>query len=126
MENLNLQHTEDTPEVILNSFDGSCFIEGRSLPENAVAFYLPIIEWLNTYNNEISAAINFEFKLDYFNTASAKQITKVMLTLQKIAQSNAVKIRWHYLTEDADIKSSGMRFAKLIKADIELVAYDDN
>lgn len=125
MENLNLQHTEDTPEVILNSSDGICIIQGRSLPENAVAFYLPIIDWLNNYNDKVSKAINFDFKLDYFNTASAKQITKVMLTLQKIAQTNVVKIRWHYLTEDADIKSSGMRFAKLINADIELVAYDE-
>ena len=126
MDNIiQLEHTEDTPKVVLNNTLGEFSISGRSLPENAVAFYLPIIDWLNKFCAEETSPINFDFKLDYFNTASAKQITKVLLVLQKIAESRDVKINWHYLVGDSDIKSSGARFAKLIKANIELVPYYD-
>lgn len=125
MENIYLEQTEDTPQVILNNDDKEFSISGRSLPENAVAFYLPIIDWLNKYGNEEASPIVFDFRLDYFNTASAKQITKVLLVLQKLTQHINVKVRWYYLAEDTDIKSSGLRFSKLIKVAIELVEYDD-
>lgn len=125
MDNIYLEHTEDTPEVHLNFSDAACSISGRSLPENAVAFYLPIIEWLSSYQQSDHSNLTVDFKLDYFNTASAKQITKLLLVLQKLSESKEVKVRWHYLAEDADIKSSGMRFSRLIKANIELVEYTD-
>lgn len=125
MENIYLEHTEDTPQVNLNTSDFICTITGRSLPENAIAFYLPIIEWLNNFATTSNNDLTFNFKLDYFNTASAKQITKVLLVLQKLAETKNIKINWHYFVDDADIKASGMRFARLIKADIELISYED-
>jgi len=125
MEKMLLNATEDTPEVVLDSEKNEYRIEGRSLPENAVSFYIPIIDWLNTFGESPLDNIIFHFKLDYFNTASAKQITKVLLVLQSLSSIKNVKIKWHYYVEDFDIKSSGARFAKLIKADIELVPYED-
>lgn len=125
MENLILNPTEDTPHVVFDVENSEYRITGRSLPENAVAFYLPLIDWLRDFENSTINTMIFHFKLDYFNTASAKQITKVLLTLQNLSQSKNVEIKWHYYTEDYDIKSSGARFAKLIKANIELISYED-
>ncbi len=125
MEKLVLDKTEDTPQVIFDVESGEFRIEGRSLPENAVAFYIPLIEWLDDFGNSPVNDMVFIFKLDYFNTASAKQITKLMLTLQGLSDKKSIKIKWHYFIDDIDIKSSGARFAKLIKADIELVSYTD-
>lgn len=125
MENIILNPTEDTPKVIFNYEDGVYEISGRSLPENAVAFYIPLIEWLRKFNSSNKNEIEFHFKLEYFNTASAKQITKLLLALQAISLNKNVLIKWHYFIDDIDIKSSGERFAKLIKADIELISYND-
>ncbi len=125
MEKLFLDHTEDTPKVLLDADNRLFSIEGRSLPENAVEFYIPILNWLHDYSKIPNASIIFNFKLEYFNTASAKQITKLLILLQQISEKISVKINWHYYREDADIMASGNRFAKLIKAKIELIPYDD-
>jgi len=125
MENLILRKTEDTPEVIFDIENGIYKISGRSLPENAVAFYIPILDWLTNFSNLSVDNVVFNFKLEYFNTASAKQITKLLLAIQTLAETKNVSVKWYYFIEDHDIKSSGARFAKLIKANIELISYDD-
>ncbi|HAM99484.1 MAG TPA: nuclear pore complex subunit [Marinilabiliales bacterium] len=124
MEKFIIDHTEDTPKVVLDAESGLFSIEGRSLPENAVAFYQPIFNWLTSYEENSKNPIAFHFKLEYFNTASSKQITKLLLILQQMAQKITVSIKWYYYKEDADIKASGSRFAKLIKADIDLIPYE--
>ena len=125
MENLILSQTEDTPEVVFDIENNIFRISGRSLPENAVAFYIPLIDWLKEFGQSTISSMIFHFKLDYFNTASAKQITKLLLELQRIAETKNIDIKWHYYIEDHDIKSSGSRFAKLIKANIELIPFED-
>ncbi len=124
MERLYIDHTEDTPKVLFDFNEGVYVIEGRSLPENAVAFYIPILEWLREYELTQNKGFAINFKLDYFNTASAKQITKVLIQLQQMSLKMEVLVKWHYFIEDADIMASGMRFSKLIKANIELLPYE--
>jgi hypothetical protein len=41
--------------------------------------------------------------------------------LQELAQTNDVLIRWHYLKDDADMHSSGLRFSKLLKIPFEFI-----
>ncbi len=125
MEKLFFDHTEDSPKVLLDADNKLFSIEGRSLPENAVEFYIPLLNWLKEYGQMPGASIIFNFKLEYFNTASAKQITKLLILLQQLSETIKVKINWHYYREDSDIMASGMRFAKLIKANIELIPYED-
>lgn len=125
MENLILNHTEDTPNVIFNITTAEYMIEGRSLPEDAVSFYQPLIIWLKKFTETSVESMVLNIKLDYFNTSSAKQITKLMLTLQELSEHKDIKIKWHYYIDDIDIRSSGARFMKLITVDIELVPYYD-
>lgn len=125
MERIYLEHTEDTPKVEFNKDENVYEISGKSLPENAVAFYLPLIEWLKNYGATNSEPLILDFRLDYFNTASAKQITKLLLVLQDMSENIDVTVRWFYLKEDTDILSSGLRFSRLIKVNIELIGYDD-
>jgi hypothetical protein len=124
MERYFVDNTEDTPRVELDKINGILSISGRSLPENAVAFYEPIFDWLKNYQEEPNVNTVFDFKFDYFNTASAKQITKILLFLQILSENHPVIVKWHYYKEDIDIQSSGARFAKLIKAPIELISYE--
>ncbi|NOZ45296.1 MAG: DUF1987 domain-containing protein [Chlorobi bacterium] len=121
MDALIIDSTEDTPQVILDPKENNFILSERSLPENAIEFYKPIFEWLNKYKNDPNKLTTFNFKLDYFNTASAKQITKILLFLENLAINHEVKVLWSYQKDDLDMKSSGTRFAKLIKVKIDLV-----
>ncbi len=123
MEPLLIQTTEDTPEIILNSTEENFLISERSLPENAIEFYEPIINWINNYIQNPNNKTLFNFKLEYFNTASAKQIAKILLLLEKLSKTKDVLICWHYNKEDTDMYASGTRFSKLINIPFKFIEY---
>lgn len=127
MESLIIKNTDDTPYVELNHNEKVFIIKGKSLPEEAVNFYTPINKWLTDYKkyNKKKSDIVFDFRLDYFNTSSAKQITKILLILQDLDENNSVKIRWFYFKDDDDMQSSGLRFSRLIKLNFELISFDN-
>jgi len=121
MESINIEKTNDTPKVVLDKENSVMEISERSLPENAIDFYKPIIDWFTEYSKDPNPKTVIDFKLEYFNTASAKQIAKILLLLQNLAKNNDVLVRWHYNKDDLDMKASGVRYSKLVKVDFELI-----
>lgn len=123
MEALIINKTEDTPEVEFNPTTGFFMISERSWPENAIEFYNPIFGWLDEYMKNPNGRSIFEFKLEYFNTASAKQIAKLLLILEKFSKQTDIIIRWHYDKDDLDMLTSGSRYAKLLNIKYEFVEH---
>ena len=121
METLVLEKTKDTPKVILDSKNNIFLIESKSLPEDAMSFYKPIIDWVELYCQSPNKETVFEFKLEYFNTSTTKQFAKLFLTLEKLVPDNNVIIKWYYDKNDLDMKLAGERFDKLLKLDFELI-----
>ena len=121
LEALIIESKEDTPKVVLDSTNKVFQISARSLPENAIGFYEPVLNWLNDYSANPLEITVFDFSLEYFNTASAKQIAKILLILENIAKKQKVAINWYYKKEDSDMLSSGTRFSKLIELNFSFV-----
>lgn len=121
MENLIIEKTSDTPGVILDSSSNRIEISDRSLPENAIDFYRPIVDWLTEYSKNPNENTIVDVKLEYFNTSSAKQIAKLLLILQKLSENNNVLINWYYSASDSDMLSSGVRYSKLVKVNFEFI-----
>jgi len=122
-ETLIIEAKEDTPKIVFDPANRLFQISASSLPENAIGFYEPVIKWLNDYSvNPIDLTV-FDFSFEYFNTASAKQIAKILLILENIAKEHEVVINWHYKKEDSDMLSSGSRFSKLIDLNFNFVKY---
>ncbi len=121
LEALIIESKEDTPKVVLDSINKVFQISERSLPENAIGFYEPVLEWLNQYATDPVEITIFNFSLEYFNTASAKQIAKILLILENIAKKQRVAINWYYKKEDSDMLSSGTRFSKLIDLNFSFI-----
>lgn len=120
MESLIIENTGDTPKIVLDPENDNFEISYRSLPENANGFYEPVFNWFDQYMDSPGEAMDFNFNLEYFNTASAKQIAKILLMLEKLSQKIKVKIIWHYKKDDTDMFSSGKRYSKLLKVEFEL------
>ncbi len=123
LEKLIIEPTEDTPKIVFDAENKLFQISKRSLPENAIGFYEPLLNWLTQYSNVPLDLTIFDFKLEYFNTASAKQIAKILLILENIGKKNNVVINWHYKKEDVDMFSSGTRFSKLIELNFNFAEY---
>ena len=114
MDAINIIEKEDTPRIILNSEKGQFEISKKSFPEDAITFYAPILVWLNSYAQNPNPATVFSFRMDYFNTASSKQIYKILIVLENISKFSPVEISWNYNKHDTDMLSSGERYSKLI------------
>ena len=124
MKLINLKGTNDTPSVVLDPKSHEVNFTGRSLPEDAAAFYNPILEWLDNYavdNSEDTVAV---FKLDYFSTSSSKMLLSILYKLESMSFAGTkVKVRWYYPEEDDDIEEAGAVYSELVELPFEHLSY---
>ena len=121
MNIINIAATDKTPKVTLNAENNTFEMQGNSRPENVRDFFYPIIDDLKKYFEKIDEeklevkAITFNFKLDYFNSASAKFISDILLIIQKYAKAGFnIKIYWYFDDGDDDMKEVGEDFSEMI------------
>jgi len=126
MEVINIQGTDDTPNVILNKESNKFEISGRSLPEDVNMFYEPIMNWIDEYAEAPNEKTVFNFKLEYFNTASSKIILDILLKFEEIVENgHDVTIKWHYHEEEEDMLEAGEEYADIVEIPFEYEAYTD-
>ena len=124
MSVIKIQGTDDTPTVTLDKENNIFEISGRSLPEDVVVFYKPILEWLDEYKNDPLDQTVFNFKLEYFNTASSKLLLDVLLKLEDINNDgHEVLVKWHYPDDDEDMEEAGDEYSDIVDVPFEQVPY---
>jgi len=126
-----IAETTATPKVILDYTNNKFEIEGCSRPEDVRDFYLPIINWLDLFKNNISEEhINahkedpmvFNFKFDYFNSSSAKFILDILVLINQIHTTGInTKINWHYDENDEDMHEVGEELSEVVDLPFEYV-----
>lgn len=118
--NLKLKATEDTPEVSFNIDSNKFVISGRSLPENAHAFYRPVIEWLEEYVKQPNSMSELTIALEYFNSSSVKQLLEMMTLFEKITvNGKEAKIIWCYSEGDDLMEIKGLEFHSMLNIPFE-------
>jgi hypothetical protein len=120
MDNYTLIPSPKTPRINFKE-GGSLEISGRSIPENSVDFYQPVLDWVEAYTRQPAAETNLVVKLEYFNTSTSKCLIEMFRKLETIADQSAVKIQWHYEEEDEDMMESGKDFQHILKIPLELI-----
>ncbi|MEX0987048.1 MAG: DUF1987 domain-containing protein [Bacteroidales bacterium] len=126
MAALRIEPTEDTPQVILNRETEQFEISGKSLPEDVIEFYHPVLDWMLVYKKEPLNKTIFNFKLVYFNTASSKLILNLLMILEEIQMNgHEVLIRWFSPVTDEDIKEAGEEYGDMMKLKFEHISYDE-
>lgn len=124
MQAIKIKGSDDTPNVILDKDNGIFEISGRSLPEDVAAFYEPILDWLEAYAEEPLEKTIFNFKLEYFNTASSKLLLDVLLKLEDMYDDGKdVLVRWHFPDDDEDMEEAGEEYADIVEVPFEQVSY---
>lgn len=122
MEVIKITGTDDTPSVHLDKAGGILELSGRSLPEDVTAFYQPIIDWIDAYVKDPNDKTVFNFKLEYFNTASSKIILDVLLKFEEIAESGKeVVVKWFYNEDEEDMLEAGEEYADIVDIPFEYV-----
>ena len=115
MEKLLIEPTNYTPKVELDPQSGILFLAGKSLPENVLSFYQPIIDWIENYIVEAKNETKVICNLDYINTTSSKLILDILIRLKKLeTQGKSAKVEWHYDEDDEDIKDTGIDYSDIV------------
>jgi len=122
---LYIQKKETTPSVVLDSSNNKFEIKGISMAEDANIFYEDIINWIEEYCQNPNPKTVFDFTLDYYNSASAKQILEILYDLIEIKDAGKeVLVRWHYESDNEDMQEAGQGFAAICKVPFELIPFD--
>jgi hypothetical protein len=119
METLTVAGTRNTPEVVLNREKGIFKISGPSLPDDAAAFYRPVLTWFEDYATRPNSSTELLFQLEYLNTASAKVILDLLSTLTPVENTRVV---WCFQEDDEDMEERGEELAELVKIPFEFRA----
>ena len=124
MKSLDIKGTNDTPKVILDKKNDMFEISGRSLPEDVVSFYKPIIDWLEEYKNDPLEYTEFVFRFIYFNTATSKLVQDIIFKLEELYEAgNNVQVMWFYEEDDEDMQDVGEEFMEICDVPFELMGY---
>jgi hypothetical protein len=79
-----LEPTPKTPQVDLNNFTGELILSGKSIPENAALIYESIFKWILEYIKNPRPTTNLRLSLEYFNTATAIWLGKIVQALSSM------------------------------------------
>ncbi|MBN2613642.1 MAG: DUF1987 domain-containing protein [Bacteroidales bacterium] len=124
MDILDIKATNDTPRVLFDPDNEIFEISGRSLPEDVVTFYQPVIDWLDEYKLMPNEKTELVFKYIYFNTATSKLVQDILLRLEYIHENGgSVNVIWYYELDDEDMQDLGEEFKEYVDIPFELVSY---
>jgi hypothetical protein len=123
METLNIEGTAKTPTIKFDPSKGVVELRGRSIPENSIEFYKPLIDWLEKYSQAPQNNTVVNIQLEYFNTSSSKCILDVFKKLEAInkAGNSSVVINWHYEEDDEDMSEAGEDYQAIINVPFKMV-----
>ncbi|MCF6242251.1 MAG: DUF1987 domain-containing protein [Bacteroidales bacterium] len=128
METLSLQGSPKTPTVEMNAETGVIEIKGRSIPENSIDFYRPVVDWLDKYSENPANETIVNIQLEYFNTSSSKCILDVFKKLETVYKKNGEKgvvINWYYEEDDEDMLEAGEDYQSILKIPFKMIELEE-
>lgn len=117
MENLLIQGTKYTPDIAFDDGRHILRIKGYSYPENAAAFYEPVLNWLKTYLEQPhTPPLHLDLEMIYFNSSSSKILLDLFDLLDQYArQGCAVSVNWIYDEDNESAYECGVEFEEDIE-----------
>ena len=133
MEKLVIEPTFNSPSVILDPESNQFNFSGESRPENVRKFYLPILEWLDSFAKEQSemgssarsSSLLVRFNFEYFNSTSAKYILDIFKALNVLNDLGIeILVKWLYEEDDEDMLEVGEEMSRMSKLKFEYINTD--
>jgi hypothetical protein len=126
MNALQLEGSPKTPHVDFDPETGLLELKGRSIPENSIDFYKPLIDWIDAYGRSPRKKTALHVQLEYFNTSSSKCILDLFKKLEGIRESgNEVTVLWHYEMDDEDMLEAGEDYAGIINVPFRMIQIEE-
>ncbi|MDB4835164.1 DUF1987 domain-containing protein [Cyclobacteriaceae bacterium] len=125
MEALKIERTSHHPEVNFDADKGVLELNGRSLPEQVLTLYQPVLKWIEDYTSSTRANTIFKINLDYINSSSSKYLLEILKRLNDFYhKGNPVTVQWYFDSYDEDSEESGEEYKELLDLTFELISKD--
>lgn len=113
-----------SPEIDFRFDHATLSIKGESYPENAAAFYGPLIARVRGYLAGCDGAtITVNVSLAYFNSSSTKMLFTLFEALNQAALAgNAVRLNWYHDEDDDTI----LEFGQELQIDFQALDFHDH
>jgi hypothetical protein len=129
MENLDIKGSFTSPTIFFDIENLIFTIEGECRPENVLTFFQPILDWLDdlkvhaaqqNYHNKI---LHFNFKIEYFNSSSAKFIFTIFKKIKLLQEFGIfIEVNWNYDELDEDLFETGKELQKILELKFNFIA----
>jgi len=124
MESIFIAASPASPEIDFRFDQHTLSIKGESYPENAAAFYGPLIERVRAYlAAHRGAAITVNVSLAYFNSSSTKMLFTFFEALNDAAiHGSQVRLNWYHDEDDDTI----LEFGQELRDDFGALEFHDH
>ncbi|PWL30380.1 MAG: nuclear pore complex subunit [Fluviicola sp. XM-24bin1] len=124
MEILYRDATPKTPEINFDPNSGVMQIKGRCIPDDPDGFWLPVLNWFESYMMKPFEITTFSINLEYFNIASSKRILFLLYKLNELADANKeVSVEWHHRENDEDMFEVGQDYAYMVRVPFKFIEF---
>lgn len=123
MESIKLEGTPKTPTVEFSANKGVLLLKGRSIPENSIEFYKPLINWIENYSTSAPSKTVLNVQLEYFNTSSSKCLLDIFKKLERVGDS--ATINWYYEEDDEDMLEAGEDYDAIIDIPFKMIEVEE-
>jgi len=128
IDSIHLAATDRSPNVIFDFETDKLSITGESYPEDAAAFFGPLLEALGKYlSNAEDRSLVVDMRMAYFNSSSAKAFMNMFQMLEDSARRGMnITINWRFHPDDDTMEEFGEDFAEDFQhATFNLLPEDD-
>jgi hypothetical protein len=124
MEDLLIDATPQTPSIHFCFSSGVMEIKGRSIPSEPDSFWLPILNWFESYLLQPQPSTTVKIDLEYFNISSSKRILFLLYKLNELSNAgNLASVEWYYRQSDNDMYEVGQDYAYMVKVPFTFKEY---
>lgn len=127
MEDLFINESPQTPLIHFSNKSGVMEIKGRSIPDQPDDFWIPVLNWFESYLlNPVNKTV-VKIDLEYFNISSSKRILFLLYKLNELSEAGKeVHVEWLYRQTDEDMYEVGQDYAYMVKVPFVFKEYVDN
>jgi len=120
-----VEQSYKTPLINFDGVTGNFEIKGRSIPDNSLKFYEPLLAWLDNYVQNPAPRTNLNLQLDYLNTNSNKSIMDMLQKLEQMSKNGKgeIIINWLYEEQDDSMLEVGEDYKSFIKIPFNLISF---
>jgi len=117
--------TEDEPGIILDKQKSILRFTGSSMPEDPGKVFHPVLDWISSYIESPNPFTSVEFKLDYFNSSTARFFVEILEKLEEIYEKGfKVKIIWFHYKDDLVMMERGEDIEAVVDIPFEFMKLD--